>query len=199
MLLELQQSWFCDSFPWGPRPVLSFGHTLIVYVLYVLCCPGVHPLLQVRLQQCRAERVNPFPHTAGNVNLNAPQRTVGLPGCLGTLLTHVQFAVDQNPQSLSVGLLSSVPSLSHCVCPGLPLPRCRIRPLFLLYFMQLMLNQFSNLSTPLCRASPPRVEATAPPSLVSSANLPKRSSRPACKSFTKTLKMWNSTCDCPPA
>ena len=30
MLLELLQSWFCNSFPWGPRPVLSFGHTPIV-------------------------------------------------------------------------------------------------------------------------------------------------------------------------
>ena len=61
MLLELQQSWFCNSFPWGPRPVLSFGHTPIVYVIYVLCCPAVHPVLQVRLQQCRAERDNDLP------------------------------------------------------------------------------------------------------------------------------------------
>ena len=116
----------------------------------------MHPVLQVRLQQCRAERDNPFPQTAGNVNLNAPQGTVLLPGCLGTLLTHVQFAVDQDPQSLSVGLLSSFPSRSQCVCPGLRLPRCRIRHLFLLYFMQLVLAQFSNLSTSLCKSSPPR-------------------------------------------
>ena len=153
MLLELQQSWFCNSFPWGPRPVLSFGHTPIVYVLYVLCCPAVHPVLQVRLQQCRAERVNPFPHPAGNAMLNAPQGMVGLHGFLGTLLTHVQFAVDQDPQPLSVGLLSSVPSSSQCVCPGLRLPRCRIRHL-LLCFMQLALAQFSNLSTSLCKSSP---------------------------------------------
>ena len=149
MLLELQQSWFCDSFPWGPRPALSFGHTLIVYVLYVLRCPGVHPLLQVRLQQCRAERVNPFPHPAGNAMLNAPQGMVGLHGFLDTLLTHAQFAVDQDPQSLSVGLLSSIPSGSQCVCPGLPLPRYRIRPLFFLCFMRLVLARFSNLSTSL--------------------------------------------------
>ena len=111
-------------------------------------------MLQVRLQQCRAERDNPFPHPAGNVVLNAPQGTVVLPGCLGTLLTHAQFAVDQDPQSLSVGLLSSVPSPSQCVCPGLHLPRFRIRPLFLLCFMQLVLAQFSNLPTYLCKASP---------------------------------------------
>ena len=107
-------------------------------------------MLQVRLQQCRAERDNPFPHPAGNVTLNAPQETVVLPGCLGTLLTHTQSTVDQDPQSLSVGLLSSVPSHSQCVCPGLRLPRCRIRPLFLLCFMRLVLAQFSNLSTSLC-------------------------------------------------
>ena len=119
------------------------------YVLYVLRCPAVHPVLQVRLQQCRAERVNPFPHPAGKVALNAPQGTVVLPGCLGTLLTHAQFAVDQDPQPLSVGLLSSVPSCSQCVCPGLFIPRCRIRHLFFLCFMWLVLARFSNLSTSL--------------------------------------------------
>ena len=119
-------------------------------ILDVLWCPEVHPVLQVRLQQCRAERDNPFPHPACNVTLNAPQETVVLPGCLGTLLTHAQFAVDQDPQSLSVGLLSSIPSGSQCVCPGLPLPRCRIRHLFLLCFMQLVLAQFSKFSTSLC-------------------------------------------------
>ena len=110
-------------------------------------------MLQVRLQQCRAERDNPFPHPAGTAMLKAPNGTVVLPGCLGTLLTHVQFAVDPDPQPLSVGLLSSVPSSSQCVCPGLRLPRCRIRHL-LLCFMQLALAQFSNLSTSLCKSSP---------------------------------------------
>ena len=167
-------------------------------VFYVLWCPAVHPVLQARLQQCRPERVNPFPHPAGNVNLNAPQGTVVLCGCLGTLLTHVQFAVDQDPQALSVGLLSSVPSSSQCVCPGLRLPRCRIRHL-LLCFMQLALAQFSNLSTCLCKAFPTSVVATAPPNLVSSANLLKTSSRAACKSFTETLERRNSACDSPPA
>ena len=154
MLLELLQSWCCNSFPWGPRPVLSFGHTPIVYVLYVLWSPAVHPVLQVRLQQCRAERDNPFPHPAGNAVFIALNGTVGLPGCLSTLLTHVQFAVAQDPQSLSVALPSSIPSRIQCVCPGLCLPRFRIRHLFLLCFMQLVLAQFSNLPTYLCKASP---------------------------------------------
>ena len=95
-----------------------------------------------------------FPHPAGNAVISAPQGTVGLPGCLDTLLTHVQFAVAQDPQSLSVGLLSSVPSPSQCVCPGLHLPSCRIRHLFLLCFMWLELAQFSNFFTSLCKASP---------------------------------------------
>ena len=111
-------------------------------------------MLQVRLQQRRAERVNPFPHPAGNAVLNAPQGMVGLPGCLGTLLTHAQSAVDQDPQSLSVALPSSIPSRIQCVCPGFCLPRFRIRPLFLLCFMQLVLAQFSNFFTSLCKASP---------------------------------------------
>ena len=148
----------------------------------------MHPVLQARLQQCRAERDSPFYHPAGNVVLNAPQGTVGLPGCLGTLLTHAQFAVDQDPQPLSVGLLSSVPSPRQCVCPGLPLCRCRIRHLFLLYFMWLVLAQFSILSIALCKASPPSVEATEPPSSISAANLLKTPFSPACKSLMKTLK-----------
>ena len=147
----------------------------------------MHPVLQVRLQQGRAERDNPFPHPAGSAVLNAPQGTVVLPGCLGTLLTHAQFAVDQDPQSLSVELLSSFPSRSQCVCPGLCLPRCRIRPLFLLYFMWLVLAHFSNLSSSLCKSSPPSVETTIPYNLVSSANLLKTSSSTTCKSFKKTL------------
>ena len=55
-------------------------------------------MLQVRLQQCRAERDNPFPHPAGNAVFTALNGTVGLPGCLSTLLTHVQFDVDRDPQ-----------------------------------------------------------------------------------------------------
>ena len=130
-------------------------------------------MLQVRPQQCRAERDNPFPHSDANTMLSAPKGTVGLPGCLGTLLTHVPFGVDQDPQSLSVRLLSSIPFPSQCVCSGLPLPRCRVRHLFLLHFMlcEFVLTQFSHLSTSLCKSSPPSMEATAPPNLVSSVNL----------------------------
>ena len=40
--------------------------------------------------------------------LDAPQDVVGLCGCLGTLLAHVQLAVSQDPRSLSAGLLSSI-------------------------------------------------------------------------------------------
>ena len=148
----------------------------------------MHPALQVRLQQCRAVRDNPFSHPAVNVVLNASQGTVVFPGCPGTLLTHVELAVDKDPQSLSVKLLSSVPSPSQCVRPGLHLPRCRIRHLFLLCFMWLVLAQFSNLSTSLCKPSPLSLEVTAPPNLVSSANLLRTSSGPTCKSLMKTLR-----------
>ena len=159
----------------------------------------MHPVLQVRLQQCRAERVNPFPRPAGNVDLSAPQGTVVFPGCLGTLLTHAQFAVDPDPQPLSVGLFSGVPSSRQCVSPGLPHSQVQNEAFVLVMLHAVVLTQFSNLFTFLCKPSPPSVEATAPPNLVSTANLLKTSSRPACKSFTKTLEMGNSACDCPPA
>lgn len=71
---------------------------------------------------------------------------LGMP-CL--ILIHMQ----SSPLHCS-GLLSSIPSRSQCVCPGLRLPRCRIRHLLLLCFMWLVLAQFSNLSTSLCKSSP---------------------------------------------
>ena len=148
----------------------------------------MHPVLQVRLQQCRAERDNSFPHPASITVLNAPQGTVVHCGCLGTLLTHVQLAVDQDPKPLSVGLLSSVPSSSQCVCAGLRLPRCRFRNLILLCFMQLVLSQFSVLSTALCKASPPSVVETAPPCSISSANFLRTPFALACRSSMNTSK-----------
>ena len=164
-------------------------------------------MLQVRPQQCRAERDNPFPHSDANTMLSAPKGTVGLPGCLGTLLTHIPFGVDQDPQSLSVGLLSSVPFPSQCVRPGLPLPRCRIRHLFLLYFMWLVHNQFSNFSTPLCKSSPPSMEETVPPNLMSLANVLKTSSSPVWQIIDENhIEKWpsngalgNPASDQPPA
>ena len=154
MLLELQQSWCCNSFPWGPRPVLCFGHTPIVYVLYVLQCPAVHPVLQVRLQQRRTERDNDLHST-------------------------------RIPKSL---IERQCPIRSQCVCPALTLPRCEISPLFLLYFMWLLHAQFSNLSTSLCKPSPPSVEATASSKSASLADLLRTSSGPTCKSLMKTLR-----------
>ncbi|KAK4810613.1 hypothetical protein QYF61_007350, partial [Mycteria americana] len=54
---------------------------------------------------------------------------------------------------------------------GLPRPRWRIRHLLLLNFIRLVIAQLSSLSRSLCKASLPSRESTAPPSLVSSANL----------------------------
>ena len=140
-------------------------------------------MLQVRLQQCRAERDSPFPHPAGNVTLNAPQGMVVFPGCLGTLLTHVQFAVDPDPQPLSVGLLSSVPFPGCVYVHGCPLPGTESGTCSYCTSCRWCLP--SSLTCP--HLSVASVEATTP-NLVSSANLLKTSSSTTCKSFRKTLK-----------
>ena len=64
----------------------------------MLWCPKQHTVLKVRPQQRRADQDNPFPRPAGSAVPDAPQDMVGPPGCQGTLLTHIQLAVDQNPQ-----------------------------------------------------------------------------------------------------
>jgi len=97
----------------------------------------------------------------------------------------------RTPGSLSVGLISGLSSPILNLQPGLPCFRCRIQHLLLLNFKLLVVAQLSDLSWSLCKASPPLMELTAPPDLVSSANLLKTPSSPTLKSFRKTLRMFS--------
>lgn len=135
----------------------------------------MHPVLPVRLQQCRAQRDNPFPHPAGNVELNAPQGTVVFPGFLGTLLTHAQFAVDQDPQPLLVGVHSSVPTPGSVYVQGCSFPGAESGPCSCYTSCSWCLPS----TTSLCKTSPTPVVTTAPPSSTSSSNLLKTPSSPA--------------------
>ena len=55
-------------------------------------------MLKVRLHQCSVEQSHP---SAGcSAVLDVSQDMVGLPGCLVTLLTQVQLAVNQGPPDL---------------------------------------------------------------------------------------------------
>ncbi|KAK4831737.1 LOW QUALITY PROTEIN: hypothetical protein QYF61_018867 [Mycteria americana] len=64
----------------------------------------------------------------------------------------------------------------------------RIQHLLLLNFIRLVIAQLTSLSRSLCKVSLPSRESTAPPSLVSSANLLNVHLIPASTSFIKTLK-----------
>ena len=44
--------------------------------------------------QCRSEQDNPFPRPAGTAGHSAPQGMLGPVGCQGTMLSHIQLAVD---------------------------------------------------------------------------------------------------------
>lgn len=58
----------------------------------------------------RLQQDNPFPRLASNAMFDVPQDMIGLPGCLGTWLTHVQIAVNQDLQ-----ILFSMAALQHLI------------------------------------------------------------------------------------
>lgn len=109
-------------------------------------------------------------------------------GCQGTLLACVEPAVTSSPGALSAEPFSSHSSPSLYLCPELLHPSAA-QHLPLSNFMPLMIVHCSNLSRSLCKASHPSRESTAPPSLVSSANLPRMHSTPAPRSLIKTLNI----------
>jgi len=62
--------------------------------------PKLNTLLEVRPHQCRVQGHDHLPPPAGHIIPDISQDTVGLLGHLGTLLAHVQLAVDQHPKVL---------------------------------------------------------------------------------------------------
>lgn len=57
----------------------------------------------------RAEGQNPLPGTVGPAAFDAAQDTMGFLGCKHVLLSHIQFFIDQHPQSA----LTLVMALTH--------------------------------------------------------------------------------------
>ncbi|KAK4817763.1 hypothetical protein QYF61_026986 [Mycteria americana] len=62
--------------------------------------PKLNTVFEVRPHQCRVQGDNPFPSPAGHTIFITSQDAIGLLGHLGTLLAHIQPAVDQHPQVL---------------------------------------------------------------------------------------------------
>ncbi|KAK4821599.1 LOW QUALITY PROTEIN: hypothetical protein QYF61_025176 [Mycteria americana] len=62
--------------------------------------PKLNTVFEVRPYQCQAQRDSPFPSPACHAIPDTSQDAIGLLGYLGTLLAHIQLAVDQHPQVL---------------------------------------------------------------------------------------------------
>ncbi|KAK4810721.1 hypothetical protein QYF61_007695 [Mycteria americana] len=97
-----------------PQPLL---YELLLQTLHQLRCPSLDSLqhlnvslvargpkpntvFEVRPHQCRVQGHDHFPSPAGHAISDTSQDAVGLLGYLGTLLAHIQAAVNQHPQVL---------------------------------------------------------------------------------------------------
>ncbi|KAK4831267.1 hypothetical protein QYF61_016737 [Mycteria americana] len=100
--------------PQVPQPLLI---RLLLQTLHQLCCPSFDMLqhlnvslvvrgpkldtgFEVRPHQCRVQGHDHFPSSAGHAIFDTSQDTIGFLGHLGTLLPHIQAAVNQNSQVL---------------------------------------------------------------------------------------------------
>ncbi|KAK4818987.1 hypothetical protein QYF61_022818 [Mycteria americana] len=97
-----------------PQPLLI---RLVLQTLHQLRCPSLdtlqhlnvslvvrgpklHTGFEVRPHQCRVQGHNHFPSPAGHAIADTGQDAIGFLGRLGTLLAHIQAAVNQHPQVL---------------------------------------------------------------------------------------------------
>ncbi|KAK4822849.1 hypothetical protein QYF61_020649 [Mycteria americana] len=97
-----------------PQPLLI---RLVLQTLHQLRCPSLDTLqplnvslvvggpklntvFEVRPHQCRVQGHDHFPSPAGHAIFDTSQDAIGFLGHLGTLLAHIQVAVDQHPQVL---------------------------------------------------------------------------------------------------
>ncbi|KAK4824684.1 hypothetical protein QYF61_017408 [Mycteria americana] len=100
--------------PQFPQPLLI---RLVLQTLHQLHCPSLDTLqhlhvslvvggpklntvFEVRPHQCRVQGHNHFPTPAGHAIFDTSQDAIGFLGRLGTLLAHIQAAVNQHPQVL---------------------------------------------------------------------------------------------------
>ncbi|NXX18361.1 TNPO1 protein, partial [Podargus strigoides] len=60
--------------------------------------PKLHTVLELGLQQCSVEGDNRLPRQASYAVLDVRQDMISPFGCQGTLLTHIQLAINPNPQ-----------------------------------------------------------------------------------------------------
>ncbi|KAK4807208.1 hypothetical protein QYF61_024328 [Mycteria americana] len=100
--------------PQFPQPLLI---RLMLSTLHQLPCPSLDTLqhlnvflvvrgpkpntvFKVRSHQCQVQKDDHFSSSAGDTISDTSQDAIGFLGHLGTLLAHIQLAVDQHPQVL---------------------------------------------------------------------------------------------------
>lgn len=121
---------------WG----LRLDTLLYFHVLLTLWCSKLYTVLEVRLYQHRAEQDNSFPCLVSSVRPHAPQGVAVPFVCQCKLMTHNQFAVNQNPHIPFCKATLQPLSPSLFVDPGLLCPRCRIQHLLFLNSLKLADN-----------------------------------------------------------
>ncbi|KAK4822563.1 hypothetical protein QYF61_016132 [Mycteria americana] len=183
--------------PQFPQPLLR---RLLLQTLHQLRClsldsfhlnvspvvrgPKLNTVFEVRPHQCRVQGHDHFPTPAGHTIFDTSQDAIGFLGCLGTLLAHIQAAVNQHPQVL-LCLAAFQPLFPKPVAlHGVVVAQVQdLGHLALLNLTQLTLAHRSSLSRSLCRAFLPSSRSTLPHNLVSSANLLRVHSIPLSRSL----------------
>jgi len=69
-------------------------------VLLVLGAPELDAVLQMGPHEGRVERDSHLPAPAGHPSSDGAQDTICFPSCKSTLLAHVKFVIQQDPQVL---------------------------------------------------------------------------------------------------
>ncbi|KAK4830116.1 hypothetical protein QYF61_008543 [Mycteria americana] len=71
-----------------------------LHVSLVVGGPKLNTVFEVRPHQCRVQGHDHFPSPAGHAIFDTSQDAIGFLGRLGTLLAHIQAAVNQHPRAL---------------------------------------------------------------------------------------------------
>ncbi|KAK4832380.1 LOW QUALITY PROTEIN: hypothetical protein QYF61_022235 [Mycteria americana] len=148
--------------------------------------PKLNTVFEVQLHQCRVQGHDHFPSPAGHTIFDTSQDAIGFLGHLGTLLAHIQVAVNQHSQVL-LCQAAFHPLFPKPRCMGFLWPKSRTLHLALLNLIRLASAHRSSLSRSLCRAFLPSRRSTLPHNSVSSANFLRVHSIPLSRSLIKIL------------
>ncbi|KAK4813748.1 LOW QUALITY PROTEIN: hypothetical protein QYF61_023684 [Mycteria americana] len=148
--------------------------------------PKLNTAFEVRPHQCRVQGDNHFPTPAGHTIPDTSQDAIGFLGRLGTLLAHIQPAVDQHPQVLFCQAAFQPLFPKPVALHGVVVTQVWDPALGLVKPHTINLSpSIQPVQIPLSFL--PSSRSTLPPKLVSSANLLRVHSIPSSRSLIKIL------------